>query len=201
MRIRVWRGMLALTVALIAPDVALAQEQIGTLALDGASYVSYSDTANPAIPAGSTIRFRFGATNADGSIPITVQPDDLAIAPIAVGLGATIHYTLQSVATGTLRSVAGERQIELLATLVATLEAPEAESAPVAYQLRFTTGTAQAANAAQTELVEVEGQPAAPSNHVELVGAATNLPDAFPGPGEAVYAVLSGSFDWLPGVP
>jgi hypothetical protein len=72
------------------------------------------------------------------------------------------------------------------------------ESAPVAYRLRFTTGTAEATNATQTETVAVEGSAVATSNHVRLVGAATNDPDAFPAPGEAVYAVLSGTFDWLP---
>jgi hypothetical protein len=88
-------------------------------------------------------------------------------------------------------------QTELVATLVARLR-ESTESAPVAYRLRFTTGTAEATNAAQTEVVEIEGAPAAAPNQVRLVGAATNDPDAFPAPGEAVYAVLSGAFDWLP---
>lgn len=36
------------------------------------------------------------------------------------------------------------------------------------------------------------------SSYVELVGAATNKADAFPEPGVAVHAVLSGRFDALP---
>jgi hypothetical protein len=200
MRIRVWPGILVLVAAAIALDAAQAQEQIGTLALDATSFISYSESANAAIPAGSTIRFRFGAANGDGSVPITVRPEDVSIAPIAVSEGISIQYTLGGVASGTLRTVGGAHTIELLATLVATLR-ESSETAPVAYALRFTTGTAQASNASQTETVTVAGEPAAPSRHVELVGAATNQPDAFPGPGEAVYAVLSGTFDWLPVLP
>jgi hypothetical protein len=47
----------------------------------------------------------------------------------------------------------------------------------------------------------IDGTPVEAGNHVRLVGAATNRQDAFPGPGEAVYAILSGSFDWLPEGP
>jgi len=111
-----------------------------------------------------------------------------------------IQYSLGGSATGTLRKVAGSKQIELFATLVATLQGSP-ETPPVSYQLRFTTGTAQASNSSQTEVVTVDGVPAAVANYVQLVGAATNRPDAFPGPGEAVYAILSGSFDWLPVLP
>lgn len=129
-----------------------------------------------------------------------MRPEDVSIAPIPVAEGATLQYTLASTAMGTLRSVAGAREIELLATLVATLR-ESSETAPITYQLRFTTGTAQATNTSQTESVTIEGTPAAASTYVRLVGAATNAPDAFPGPGEAVSAVLSGSFDWLPVLP
>lgn len=176
---------------------ARAQEQIGTLVLDSGAYVSYGESATVQIPAGSSIRFRFGSTNPDGSIAITVQPGDLTVAPIPVGEGNTVEYSLGGTATGTLRRVSGTRHIELFATLVAALR-ESAEVPPVAYQLRFTTGVARASNTSQTESVTVEGAPATTFAHVELVGAATNRPDAFPGPGEAVYAVLSGSFDWLP---
>jgi hypothetical protein len=179
---------------------ARAEDQLGTLSLDATSFVSYSESQNPHIPAGSTIRFRFGAANADGSAPITVRPEDVAIAPIAVAQGMAIQYSLGGPATGTLRKVAGAKQIELFATLVATLQGSP-ETPPVSYELRFTTGTAQASNTSQTETVTVDGVPAAAANYVQLVGAATNRPDAFPGPGEAVYAVLSGSFDALPVLP
>lgn len=200
MRSQTWGKMLAVAALVTASEVALAQEQIATLALDASSYISYSDTATVQVPAGSTIRFRFGNANRDGSIPITVRPTDVSIAPIAVAEGATITYTLGSIASGTLRKMDGARTIELDATLVATLR-ESAEVPAVAYQLRFTTGTAQAVNTSQTDSVSVDGSPPTATNHVQLVGAATNQPDAFPGPGEAVYAVLSGTFDLIPNLP
>lgn len=197
MRIRALTVMFALCLAVLARDPAIAQEQVGTLALDSSSFVSYSDAADTPIPSGSVVRFHFGTANPDGSIPLTVAPADLTIAPIAVGGGATLRYTLAEPAAGTLRRVGANREIELVTKLVATLE-PSEGGAPVTYQLRFSTGTEQATNAAQTEIVTVEGTPAAQTTSVRLVGAATNDPEAFPGPGEAVYGVLSGSFDWLP---
>lgn len=194
------RNALTIVAFLMANSLpASADEQTATLALDRQAFIAYGDAGSVPVPAGSTIRFRLGAAHPDGSIAIAVRPDDLSIAPIALE-GATIQYTLREVASGTLRRVGDSRQIELLATLVATLR-DGSEAAPVAYQLRFTTGTAEATNAAQTEAVSVSGAPAVGSNHVKLVGAATNEPDAFPGPGEAVYAVLSGTFDWLPSPP
>jgi hypothetical protein len=36
------------------------------------------------------------------------------------------------------------------------------------------------------------------ARYVQLVGATSNKPDAFPEPGTAVTAVLSGTFDRLP---
>lgn len=190
----------AATVAVLFAGVARSDEQTAMLTLDGQATVAYSETANASLPSGSTIRFRFGSAGSDGTIPITILPEDVSIAPITVGEGATIQYSLGKTATGTLRNVSGSKHIDLFATLVATLN-NGAESAPIAYQLHFTTGAAAATNAAQTESVSVSGRPVASSNHVKLVGAATNDPEAFPGPGEAVYAVLSGTFDSLPSLP
>ncbi len=197
---RVWRyvagSVAALAVVAFIAGRAVAGGQ-ATLFLDSSSYLSYSESQNPHLPAGSTIRFRFAAASADGSVPISVRPEDVSIAPIPVAEGLAIQYALARTATGTLRSVRGGNQIELFATLVATLQGSP-ETPPAFFELRFTTGSAQASNASRTETVVVDGAPAGAGNHVELVGAATNRPDAFPGPGEAVYAILSGSFDWLP---
>lgn len=179
---------------------SLAQDIVATLRLDEHAYISYSETETAKLPSGSTIQFRFGPANADGSVPISVRPADLSIAPIPVAEGATIEYALRETASGTIRSVGGVRQIELAATLVASLR-EDPDVAPVAYQLVFTTGRAQASNAGGTETVTLDGEAPAASNRVSLVGAATNRPDAFPAPGEAVYAVLSGTFDWLPALP
>ena len=190
--------LLSWTVA--SATVAVAEERVATLRLDDQAYVSYSETQNVKLPPGSTIQFRFGSANADGSLPITVRPEDLSIAAIPVAEGATIQYALRETATGTLRNVGGVRQIELAATLVASLR-ENPETPPVAYQLVFTTGRAQAVNTGGTESVTLDGAAPSAANHVSLVGAATNRTDAFPGPGEAVYAVLSGRFDSLPAAP
>lgn len=200
---RAWRrvaGPVALVAILsVATDRAMAGGQ-GTLLLDSDSYLSYGESQNSHIASGSTIRFRFGAASADGSVPISVYPEDVSIAPIPVAEGLAIQYALARVASGTLRNIRGSKQIELFATLVATLQG-SAETPPAFFELRFTTGTAQASNARRTATVAIDGTPVEAGNHVRLVGAATNRQDAFPGPGEAVYAILSGSFDWLPEGP
>jgi hypothetical protein len=183
---------------LIALLSGSAEGQTGTLTLDATSYLSLDEARNLAIPQGASIRFRFGPAAADGSIPIRVEPADLVIPPIRVEEDVTIQYSLASAATGSMRRVGGAAQIELLVALVASLrEGPSVRT----YELRFTTGRAQATNVSGTEVVQVDGVPVADGSYVELVGAATNRPDAFPAPGEAVYAVLSGRFDWLPVLP
>jgi hypothetical protein len=172
-------------------------EETGVLTLDQDSFISYSDSDNPPLSSGSTIRFRFGAPMADGSVPVRVETGDLSIAPVQVSQGGAIEYSLVEPATGRAWKQGAAIQIELLATLRATLRGGAAVD-PLTYELHFTTGSAQATNVAQTESVLVAGEPAVASHHVKLVGAATNRADAFPGPGEAVYAVLSGTFDSLP---
>jgi hypothetical protein len=178
---------------------ALAQDSTATFHLDAGSHISFSSTETLPVPAGSTIRFHFGAPRADGSIPITVRPEDLAIAPIPVAQGAAIAYTLAEPATGTLHTSAEGRAVDLDATLVATLRGRPEVPATV-YPLRFTTGRVEASDAAASESVVVDGSALATrSRSMVLVGAATNAPDAFPGAGAAVIAVLSGAFDGLPG--
>jgi hypothetical protein len=181
-------------------DVARG-EQVGTLSLDGLSFVSFDGTQNLPIPAGSVIRFRFGEV-ADGSVTFTIDPEDAAILPIPAGEdGATIQYRLASGATGTARKIDGAPKIEFTATIAATMQSASGGGTHH-YALLFTTETTSASNAAQTEQIEVEGMRVVPGpNYVQLVGAATNKPDAFPQPGTTVYAVLSGSFDWFPSLP
>lgn len=189
--------LLPLVLASSSAGLASAGEATATLHLDADSHISFSATETLRVPAGSAIRFRFGAPRADGSLPITVHPEDVAIAPIPVAQGAALAYTLAAPATGTLRASARGAEIELDATLVATLRG-RPEVPPVAYALRFTTGTARAENAERSDSVAVDGMPAGAANAVRLVGAATNGPAAYPGAGAAVYAILSGRFDGLP---
>jgi hypothetical protein len=192
-------GLLLAMVLAISPARPAAADSSALLRLDGHSYISFSPSENPPLAPGSTIRFRFGNHIADGSVAVRVEPEDVSIAPVSVTPGFAIEYGLSEAATGRAWIDGQRLQIELSATLVATLRGGDA-APPLAYRLLFTTGLAEASSANETDSVAVSGQGASTSRYIRLVGAATNLPDAFPGPGEAVYAVLSGSFDSLPHV-
>jgi hypothetical protein len=189
-------ALLTLLFAVAAPPARAAESSI-MLRLDEHSFISYSASDNPPLPAGSTIRFRFGGPLADRSLSVRVEPEDVSIPPVGIAPGAAIEYSLSEAGTGRAWMEGSRLQIELLATLVANLRGGEAVP-PLTYQLRFTTGLAQAPSADQTDSVAVAGEGAGVSRDLRLVGAATNRPDAFPGPGEAVYAVLSGRLDSLP---
>lgn len=186
---------LPLLAAILGGD-ATAQDSVATLWLDSDSYISYSDSEQVRIPEGSSLRFSLGSPASDGSIRITVDPGDVSIAPIPIAEGAAIAYTLAETAVGNVRATAAGAEIDLVAKLVASLRG-RPEVPPVMYELRFTTGRAQAKGSDGRDAVAVDGTPAAPQS-VQLVGAATNRSDAYPGPGEAVYAFLSGRFDRLP---
>ena len=70
------------------------------------------------------------------------------------------------------------------------------------YTVHFSTESASSPNAAGTRAVSVsEIRMVEGANHVQLGGAMVNREDAFPKPGTAVYAVLSGTFDQLPTMP
>ena len=113
----------------------------------------------------------------------------------------TLHYALASGSTGTIRKTASGLQISFVASLRASLEAPGG-GGTTNYALLFTTQSALATSADGSQTVQVQGTPVVQGpNYVQLVGGATNQPDAFPGPGAAVYGVLSGSFDRIPDLP
>jgi hypothetical protein len=190
----------ALLLAALAANAASANDSVATLWLDGESYVAYGDSERVELPEGSSIRFHLGRPAADGSIPIAVVPEGVSLAPIPVAEGAAIEYSLAEPAVGTLRVGAGGAEIELLARLVATLRG-RPEVAPVTYELRFTTGRAEARSTSSGDAASVEGMPAQPTNALRLVAVAANPADAFPGPGQVVRAVLSGRFDRLPVLP
>jgi hypothetical protein len=171
---------------------------VATLALDGLSFIAFEGFENLSLPGGSAIRFRFDRSNADGSASFTIEPGDVTIPPIALGDDMTLEYGLASTASGILRKGETRREIQFQAIVQVRLRSAEGESAS-SYAVSFTTQEATATNAARTRTVEVEGASLVPGpNYVQLVGAATNRSDAIPGPGAAVYAVLSGSFDWIP---
>ncbi len=170
-------------------------ETIGTLTLDGLSYVSFQD--EQVLPlAGGSIRFHFGAPATDGSIPFSIAPDDVSIPDISLSTGETLRYGLASTSSGRLVPSATGLIVQFSATVTATLISGE-EEGTLSYGVPFTTETASASSGGRT--VQVTGVRIVPAaRYTQLVGATVNKPNAVPKPGTAVYTVLSGSFDRLP---
>ena len=192
-------GLLAL-VFLLSPLAARA-ETSATFTLDPLSFVSFEDSEVFPIPAGGTLRFRFGEPDAGGATPFTLAPADVSIPPIPLPDGKTLTYELASPASGTLThaSSPGDRDdLQFVATVRAHLSAPEGGGS-MQYVMSFTTRTAGATNLTGTASVAVEGMPLSDAaGAMQLVGATISKEHAFPGPGKAVYTVLSGTFDPLP---
>jgi len=189
-----------LALACLVLPLPASSETTGTLVLDGLSFISFEGYENVPLPPGSSLRFHFG--DVSGSMaPFSLAPSDVTIPSIELRPGLQLTYALVSGATGTIQRMNGELHVEFLATVRASLAGPD-EGGARDYALRFTTRQTSATNAAQTETIEVDGSPVIPGpNYVQIVAGATNQPDAFPGPGAAVYGVLSGSFDTLPQLP
>jgi hypothetical protein len=190
----------AAAIALLgAPASSLAEEAIGTFRLDGLSFVSFGDRQFLFPESGSTIRFRFGTPNDDGSVPFRIQPADVSIAPIPLPSGkGTLKYQLVATAFGFVRPTENGRKIEFNAAVAATLDAPEGSGA-YTYTVPFTTETRTVSNAARTDSLSVTGMRLVEGVwYAQIVGATTNKENAFPEPGAAVYTVLSGSFDRVP---
>jgi hypothetical protein len=150
------------------------------------------------IPSGSTLRFHFGEPGSDGSIPFTLAPEDVSIAPIPMAGAGTLRYALAGPASGWIRPTPTGRRIDFTASVAASVELPEG-GGTFTYQVPFTTESAEARNAPGTESVEATGMRMVEGAwYAQLVGATTNRTNAFPKPGAAVYTVLSGRFDQLP---
>jgi hypothetical protein len=189
-----------LTVGLFAVPVrGGAEENIGTFTLDGLSFVSFGDQHFLFPATGSTIRFRFGTVQADGTVSFTIQPEDVSIAPIPLPSSqGTLLYRLAAPALGFVRPTEDGRKIEFNASVAATLDAPEG-SGTFKYAIPFTTETRTASNAQRTDSVSVTGMRLVDGAwYAQIVGATTNEENAYPAPGAAVYTVLSGSFDRVP---
>jgi hypothetical protein len=177
-------------------------EEIGTLTLDGLSFVSFGNRETLALPAGAVIRFRFGAPR-DASVGFTIRPEDLAMPTVSTGGGrGEIVYRLMSAASGTMRRGAGgSLEIDFSGTLGASYAGPDAGGTNT-YAVRFTTGHAEARAADGSALLPVDGVPVVPgARYVQLVMGTTNAARADIEPGGPVYAVLSGTFDRLPLLP
>lgn len=191
------RPIASLLAALLLAAPA-ATETVGTLTLDSLSYISFGDDEILYLPAGSTLRFRFGTTAADGSTPFTIQPADVAIGDVPVLSGGVLRYGMASPAAGTIRATPNGRRIDFTATVRATLERG-GDSGSYDYAIPFTTEAAAAANRPGTETLVVSGMRLVEGAwYGQIVGATTNRENAYPEPGAAVYTVLSGSFDRVP---
>jgi hypothetical protein len=178
---------------------ARAEETVGTFRLDGLSYVSFGDQQFLFPETGSTIRFRFGNANEDGSIPFTIRHEDVSIAPIPLPSGqGTLRYSLVAPAFGFVRPTETGRMLEFNAAIGATLDAPEGSGSYI-YPIPFTTEMAVASNVQHTSSVSVRGMRLVDGVwYAQIVGATTNEENAYPAPGAAVYTVLSGAFDQVP---
>jgi hypothetical protein len=186
---------LAFATVILLASFAASAETVGTLALDGLSFISFQDH-QVLLLSGSTIRFHFGTPQPDGSVPFTIAPDDVSIPDIPLPTGETLHYALASAASGLLHPNAAGHTVQFSASVTVTLS-NGVETGSNTYGIPFTTETVAVSSGGQTlSVTGVRIVPAA--RYVQLVGATVNKPDAVPQPGTAVYTVLSGSFDQLP---
>jgi hypothetical protein len=180
-------------------SAATAEETVSTFSLDALSFISFGDQQILFPASGSSIKFRFGAPAADGSVPFTIAPADVSIAPIPLPANAgTLHYSIAGPASGSLVPTASGRKLTFTATVRATLSnTPRAGS--YEYEIPFSTEGAAASNAEGTDSVSVTGMRLVDGVwYGQVVGATTNETNAFPEPGTAVYTVLSGQFDRIP---
>ena len=191
----------ATSLCLLSDPVA-AQETLGVLSLDGLSFVSFEDLEVLAIPSGATITFRFGDASGDGSVAFAIHPEDVSIPPMPLRSSeGTLKYGLAAPASGVMRIAGGTATIDFMATVRVTLTGPTGAGSAT-YPMHFTTEQTTAINLTGTKVLTVEGEDVVRSaGYVQLVAGTTNKTQAFPEPGKAVYTVLSGTFDRLPGAP
>ena len=176
-----------------------ASETVGTFTLDGLSFISFGDDQFLYLPAGSTLKFRFGTTQSDGSTPFTIEPSDVEIGDVSLPSGGVLHYAMASTASGSIRPVADGRLIQFTGTVRATLDTGGAGDGSYNYVIPFTTEVTAATNIPGTKELSVYGMRLVEGVwYGQIVGATTNKGNAFPEPGAAVYTVLSGSFDQVP---
>lgn len=190
--------LFTLLVGLIATP-AFAQGTVSTFSLDGLSYISFGNQQILLPDSGSSITFRFGVPNPDGSVAFTIEPGDIQIAPIDLGAGqGTLTYSITAPASGLMTPETDGRKITFTATVRASLQSPDS-SGSYDYVMPFTTDATAATNVEGTETLAVSGLRLVEGVwYGQIVGATTNKANAFPEPGAAVYSVLSGSFDQVP---
>ena len=174
-----------------------AEENAGTLTLDSLSYVSFQDEEVLSLASG-TIRFRFGEPLAGGSLPFTIEPEDVSIPEIPLPGGGTLSYALASATSGVMQPTEAGHQISFTASVDATFR-EEGQEGTLRYAIPFTTEETRATSKSGDESVEATGMRVPEgTSYVRLVGATVNGTYAIPKRGTAVYTVLSGTFDRLP---
>lgn len=179
---------------------ATAAELVATLALDGLSFVSFQDQEVYSIPSGGTIKFHFASLDREGSIPVSVGPADVAVGPLTIRGGeGSMLFELVGPAIGSVRlGPDGDLILELGAKVRVTLTHPE-QGGSKEIGVHFSTETKEAVSFDGEEKITVSGMRADPAARgIQLVGTSTNAANDYPGPGAAVYVVLSGAFDQLP---
>ena len=192
---RICRVIFLLATAAMIGAAPSEAETVGTLALDGLSFVSFQD--RQIVPlAGGLIRFHFGESAADGSISFTIGPSDVSMPEIPLPGGETIHYGLASATSGRLLPSTNGLILQFSATVTATLLGGESDGS-LTYSVPFSTESVSAGSGANS--VEVSGVRIVPgARYTQLVGATVNKSDEMSARGVPVYTVLSGTFDQLP---
>lgn len=174
-------------------------ETISTFTLDGLSYISFGSSEVVLLPAGSTLKFRFGTPAPDGTVAFTIQPADISIPPVELPNGqGTLVYAMGSTASGTLQPEADGKAIAFNATVRATLTTT-AGTGSYDYTMPFSTSGGSTTSLDGSETLTRTGIHVVDGAwYGQIVGRTTNKENAFPEPGAAVYTVLSGSFDTIP---
>lgn len=193
-----WIPAAAFSLMLMLASPGFADESVSTLTLDSLSFISFGDHEVLPIPSGSTVRFRFGPPEPDGTVPFTIEPGDLSIPPISSRSG-TLDYSMAEPASGTMRPTKNGRTIEFDAIVRARLVRPDGTGGTMEYSMPFSTESTSAANLAKTRTVRITGMRLVEGAwYAQIVGATVNKRNAYPKPGTAVYTVLSGTFDRIP---
>ncbi len=178
-------------------------QSTSTFTLDALSFVSFQDVSTFSLPSGSTLTFEFDAPAADGSIDFSIPTSGVSIPALDMpGDSRTLQYGIASDASGSISPSSDGYVIQFSAAVTADLNGPLETAPPNVYSMPFTTETVTATDILGQLSIERTGFRLVDGVwYAQIVAATTNKANAFPEPGAAVYAVLSGQFDSLPIAP
>lgn len=194
---------LSLALPLALAHVAAANDDplISTFTLDELSFVSFGGDFDVSLKAGSTIEFEFSKPGRDGVVAFEIDPSGLMLEPVDLpGPTARLRYKLVKKASGKMYPTPGGRRLEFDAVVSAVIDGAN-ESLALTYEMPFSTETASVMDQSGKKLVERQGARVDERVlYAQIVGTAVNSSVAYPNPGAAIYTVLSGRFDHLPGI-